>query len=86
MFKSRIGVGLCSAYARVESESKILNSVGIHPWHQARGLRDFPFWSFRSGRFGLSRFGLGRFSQDRFGLGTFRSDYELLQKSYILLF
>jgi len=33
-------------------------------------------WPFRSGRFSLSRF----------GHGTFRSDYESLQKSYMLTF
>jgi len=40
--------------------------------------QDFSVWLIRSGRFGLSRFGLGRFGHGtfrsgRFGLGTFRS-------------
>jgi len=49
------------------------------------------YTTFRSGRFGLAvsvwavsvwgHFGLGRF-----GLGTLRSDYEILQKSYIFIF
>jgi len=40
--------------------------------------QDFSVWPIRSGRFGLSRFGLGSFGHGtfrsgRFGLGTFRS-------------
>jgi len=48
--------------------------------------RSHGYAAFQSGRFGLSRFGLGRFGLGRFGLGTFRSDYEILQKSYMFTY
>jgi len=54
-------------------------------------VRDFSVWPirsepFRSGPFRSGRFGLSRLRLGRFGLGTFRSDYETLQKSYMLTF
>jgi len=36
--------------------------------------------------FGHSRFGHGTFGLGRFGLETFWSDYEIMQKSYMLTF
>jgi len=48
-------------------------------------------WPIWSGRFGLSRFNLavsvtGLFCLGRFGLEKIRSDYEILQKSYMFTF
>jgi len=50
---------------------------GRRLFRQAVSVWDVSVW----GHFGLGRFGLGRF-----GLGTYRSDYEILQKSYMFTF
>jgi len=42
--------------------------------------------TYRSGYFGLADLLTGLFDLGRYGLQTFRSDYEILQKSYMLTF
>jgi len=64
--------------ANSQHADKLINATAIVPeLHEDRSLLPARRNStFRSGRFGLGHF----------GLETFRSDYEILQKSYMLTF
>jgi len=68
-----------------------VRDLSVLPIRSGRFDLDDSLWPIRSCRFGLSRFGLavsvtGLFGLGRFGFETFPSDYEILQKSYMLIF